>query len=125
MRELPKQFWALIARLLPKQENSGSAAVQVGQAGGDVKVVHLTQHIYEAPAQLAPTPRAAPQSRPRATTSSADQSHVLALMDRVPDRTVVLDFMIREFDTRMVIHLEPQQLYRTRRYAEAILKKGT
>lgn len=124
MRELPKQLWAWIARLLPKQENSGSGAVQVGRAGGDVKVLHLTQHIYEASTQVGPPIQAATQSRPRATTSSTDQSQVLALMDRVPDRMAVLDFMAREFDTRMVIQLDPQQLYRLRRYVEVILNKA-
>ena len=113
MRELPKQFWAWIVRLLPKQENSGSGAVQVGRAEGHVNVVHLTQHIY------APAP-AAPQLRPR-TTSSTDQSQVLALIDRVPDRIAVLDFMEREFDTRLVIELDARQLFRLRRYVEVIL----
>lgn len=92
--------------------------MQVGRAGGDVKVVHLTQHIYTS----APMQPAAPQSRPR-TTSSTDQSQVLALIARVPDRVAVLDFMEREFDTRMVIHLGPQQLYRLRRYVQAILNR--
>lgn len=90
--------------------------MQVGRAGGDVEVVHITQHFYApVPVQAAP-----PQPRPR-TTSSTDQSQVLALIDRVPDRIAVLDFMEREFDTRMVIHLGPQQLYRLRRYLEVIL----
>lgn len=116
MREIPKWIKKMIGRLMPTQTSSGNGAIQIGKLQGSVTNVHLTQHIY-APA---PMQAAAPQPRPR-TTSSTDQSQVLALIDRVPDRIAVLDFMEREFDTRMVIHLGPKQLYRLRRYVEAIL----
>lgn len=65
-------------------------------------------------------------SRPDRRSSSrpslkTDQSQVLALMDRLPDRIAVLDFMGREFETRMVVELDAKQLYRLRRYVEVIL----
>lgn len=116
MRELPKQLWALIARLLPKQENSGSGSIQVGKAGGNVTIMNITQHV-------APVALVAPQVRSRAP-ATADHRQVLALMDHLPDRIPVLDFMEREFSTRMVIHLDAPQLYRLRRYVEVILNKG-
>jgi len=124
LRELPKQLMAWIARLLPKQENSGSGAVQVGRAGGNVKVVNVTQHIYVPPIQpTPPQPQAARQPRPR-PAATPEHRQVLALMDHLPDRIAVLDFMEREFNTRMVIELEAQQLYRLRRYVEVILQGG-
>ena len=60
------------------------------------------------------------RSKPRPSPKT-DQSQVLALMDQLPDRFAVLDFMGREFDTRMVVELDPKQLYRLRRYVEVIL----
>lgn len=62
------------------------------------------------------------RSSPRPTTGEA-QREVLALIDRMPDPTVVLKFMEREFYTSVVIELAPQQLYRVKRYAEAILSR--
>lgn len=119
MREIKKWLTQLISRMMPTQTSSGNEAIQIGKMDGGVTNVHLTQHIY-APAPVQPP---AQQPRPR-TTSSTDQSQVLALLDRVPDRMAVLDFMEREFDTRMVIKLDPQQLYRLRRYVEVILNKA-
>lgn len=53
--------------------------------------------------------------------ASSAHRRALALLDRVPDRIAVLDFMEREFGTRMVIELDTRQLYRLRRYVEVIL----
>lgn len=41
------------------------------------------------------------------------------LKNRIP----VLDFMGREFGTRMVIELTPVQLYRVKRYVETIRER--
>lgn len=111
MQELPKQLLAWLGRLLPKQEVTGKSNVQVGQVGGNVTVIN---HHHHAPRRA--TPRA-----------SEEQKAVLRLMDELPDRFVALDFMEREFNTRMVIELKPAQLYRLRRYVETIhsnLAKG-
>lgn len=133
MRELPRQFWTWIVRLLPKQQNSGSGAVQVGRADGDVKVLQLTQHIYARsfPAPLAVTPQtcAPPQPShpspppPQRPVATPEQRDVLFLMQKLPDRIAVLDFMEREFNTRMVIELQPVQVYRLRRYVEVVLNE--
>jgi len=106
----------LIARLLPKQENSGVDGVQVGRAGGDVTVVHLTQHIHNGHA---------PERPPTAISNELreQQSQVLRAMGLVPDRDAVLKFMRREFDTHMVIELQPFQLKRLHRYVETILER--
>lgn len=126
---LARWFAKLIGKLHAgaggQHQSTGDGGMHIGQSTGPVTTVHqVTQHFYAAPTQVGPEPQTTTQPRPRATTSSTDQSQVLALMDRVPDRMAVLDFMAREFDTRMVIHLGPQQLYRLRRYVEAILNKG-
>ena len=44
-------------------------------------------------------------------------------MERVPDRIAILDFMEREFRTRMVIELTPAQTFRLRRYVEVVVSK--
>lgn len=129
MREFPKQIWAFLARLLPKQNNSGSGAIQIGKMGGSFTQVHLTQHIYApkpAPkANVPPVNVSRPESRcgPRPSIKE-DQHQVLTLLNQVPDRMAVLDFMMREFGTRLVIDLEAQQLFRLRRYVEVILNRG-
>lgn len=106
MQALPKQLLAWLGRLLPKQEVTGKSNVQVGQVGGNVTVVNHHHHA------------------PRRTSQRASDEHknVLRLMDEVPDRFAVLDFMQREFATKMVIELKPAQLYRLRRYVEVVLK---
>ena len=127
MREIPKWLTRMISRLMPTQKSSGSGAVQIGKLDGDVTTVHLTQHIYaphmpshraaQPPVRVSrPERRAEPRPSPK-----TDQSQVLALMEHLPDRIAVLDFMDREFGTRMVVALEPKQLYRLRRYVEVIL----
>lgn len=94
---------------------------------GDVTTVHFTQHIYPPPVPAqrrgsAPIRVSRPERRANARPSlKTDQSQVLALMDRLPDRIAVLDFMGREFGTRMVVELDAKQLYRLRRYVEVIL----
>jgi hypothetical protein len=131
LHEHLKQLLAWLARLLPKQENSGNGAVQVGRAGGSVKVVNLTQHIYgsapapQRPASQAPPIRVShPDRRSKQRPLPADQHVVLDLLDQVPDRIAVLDFMAHEFNTRMVIELDAHQLYRLRRYVEVILDRN-
>lgn len=104
MQVLPKQLLAWLGRLLPKQQVTGKSNVQVGQVGGNVTVINHHHH--------------APRRKPQRATE--EQKAVLRLMDELPDRFVALDFMEREFDTRMVIELKPAQLYRLRRYIETI-----
>ncbi|TXT39200.1 MAG: hypothetical protein FD135_2350 [Comamonadaceae bacterium] len=121
MRELKKWLAKLISRLMPTQISSGNGSMQIGKIDGNVTHVHLTQHIYSPP----PIHMSRPDRRDGARHSIADaQKQVLALMDHVPDRIVVLDFMAREFKTKMVIELDAQQLYRLRRYVEVVLKNG-
>lgn len=50
--------------------------------------------------------------------------NVLTALDKLdkPSRIKVLDFMQREFDTRMVKELQDLQLLRTLKYVEAVLK---
>lgn len=145
MSELPKQLLAWLAKLLPKQRIQGDNAVQVGKVEGDLQndhskhkqqlfqdvhsvnlgssvqnVTQVHQHFYASaqPQQVAPVAPASP-ARAAATTAHKD---VLALMKRLPEpvRIKVLDFMRREFNTAMVIELQPQQVYRVRKYVEVI-----
>ena len=127
MRELKKWLARLISRLMPTQTSSGAGAIQIGKMGGGVTNVHLTQHIYYPPethrADVPPIRVARPDRRVRPRPPHKEvQRQVLALLDQVPDRIAVLDFMAREFGTRMVIELDGRQLYRLRRYVEVILK---
>lgn len=65
-----------------------------------------------------------PSSSPRKGTATEEQRKVLQLMRYVPNQSVVLDFMQREFGTRTVIELAPLQLYRVRRYVETISRRA-
>lgn len=113
MTETPKQWLAWLRRLLPKQEVHGDNAIQVGKVGGHVTVVHLTQHITHAP----------PES-PKRPASNVTPAHkdALARMKPLaePARVRVLEFMRREFGTTMVIELNEHQVYRLRKYVEAV-----
>lgn len=109
MRELFQWLQKIIQQSKPSQHSKGNAAVQVGELRGDVTSVHLTQNFYGG------VPRAA------RTQATAEHKQVLALLDRVSNRVAVLDFMEREFKTRMVIDLTQVELYRLRRYIEVIL----
>lgn len=99
----------VLGKLLPRQTMRGDAGVQVGKVGGDVHVVHETHHHYGGH-----------QRGAVALSTTPEQRAVLALMRTLPERPLVLEFMRREFGTKMVNELEPAQLYRVRRYVEKI-----
>lgn len=123
MSELPKWLGALVAKLLPKQKAMGEHAAQFGKVGGNVTIVHLTQHLppVAAPVQPMPLTPAGRPFRPGATAND-EQRQVLQLIRRLPNSASVEKFMKREFGTHMVICLEPLELVRVRSYVEAILK---
>lgn len=133
MSELPKWMGALIARLLPQQKSAGDHAAQFGKVGGNVTIFHVTQHVLAtpvAPPQFVPTapaPLAEPAAqphRPSGGIANEDQRLVLQLIRRLHDSASVYEFMRREFGTHMVINLQPPQLFRVRRYVEAIIQSG-
>lgn len=106
-----------------QHQSTGDGVMHIGQATGPVTTVHqVTQHFYAAPTQAGPPIQAAPKS-PQQLPTKAEQSQVLALMDQLPDRIPVLNFMERSFDTRMVIRLDSIQLHRLKCYVEVILNK--
>lgn len=125
MREIPKQLLAWLGRLLPQQKNSGSGAVQVGKAGGDVTVFNITHHQHAAPPytqvnRLSPVAHVAQHKR----QASPAQREVLYLMKQLAEReALVLDFMQREFGTRRVVDLGEAELFRVRRYVEVSLQR--
>lgn len=101
--------------LMPRQSNKGGGSVQVGRLNGNVTVIN--HHHARSPAR---GNRASAAGR-RATPA---QREVLELLNRVPDRIAVLNFMEREFGTRLVIDLEADQLFRVKRYVQAVLSKS-
>lgn len=136
MSELPKWLGALVARLLPKQKTEGDHGAQFGKVGGNVTIVHVTQHVRTEPVSPAaaqpfattapaavPVPAAQPY-RPGGGVANEEQRHVLHLIRRLPSPAGVHEFMQREFGTHMVIHLQPRQLHRVRRYVEKIIQSG-
>lgn len=98
-----------------RMDHGAHGSVQVGHAGGPVTIVNVTQHLD------ASVRATSPRARPVATDAQRD---VLRLMRGLPDQAVVEDFMHREFGTRKVIDLEHPQLYRVRRYVEAISRRA-
>lgn len=114
MREVLQWLQKIISKWEPSQHSSGSGAIQVGKMNGGITNVHLTQHIYQGHP---------PGTRRAKAAVLPECKQVLALLDQVPNRLAVLDFMEREFNTRRVIELEQPQLFRLRRYVEAVLRK--
>ena len=144
MRGMLERIWALLRGHVPGPEHKahqsalagagtdggqgevnqtvkdGAGNVQVGVAYGDVisNVSHLTHHsnyfnfIHPQSKQTEPTRK----------PSSSEQSAVLRRLDQLRDRVSVLDFMDRQFGTRMVIHLTSEQLYRLNRYLDVVLR---
>lgn len=119
MSELQRLLKVLLKFVLPTQQNTASGVVQAGKVDGNITVIN---HHHHAPPSVPPSP---PQRK--TVRANAEQKAILRLMDEVPDRIAVLDFMEREFDTRMVIELGQPQLYRLRRYIEVVIEssKGT
>lgn len=100
-----------------------NAPVDGHVAGGDVHVsntIHNHGPVYVICTPPAHVDRQERRVRPR-PSHKTNQSQVLALMDCLPDRIAVLDFMDREFGTRMVVDLDSRELFRLRRYVEVIL----
>lgn len=60
------------------------------------------------------------RSRP---PTEIDQRSLLQMMERLTDRSQVLDFMEREYGTRTVLELESNQLHQLRWYVEVLLRR--
>lgn len=108
---------------VPNQSiDAGSGNLQVGIAHGDVvsHVNHHTQHISHITIIQASSGPPSPVDPIKPTSS--EQSAVLRRMDQLRSRITVLNFMEREFGTRMVIHLRPDQLNRVHLYLDAVMR---
>lgn len=99
----------------------GSNNLQVGQAGGDV-ISHVSRHTHHHVTIIQAPPQASANEPQARKPSSTEHSAVLRRMDQLRDRVPVLDFMEREFGTRMVVHLKSEQLFRLNRYLDVVLR---
>ncbi len=130
-----------MTRLMPQQESSGSGAVHMGHVSGSVhNITQVHHHFYAAalPEQMPPAPTVAPAPSVQTVApvaspvslsqsgATAAQKDVLGLMNRLPEpvRIKVLEFMRREFKTGMVIELQPNEVYRVRKYVEMINQRS-
>lgn len=125
---------------MPQHASSGNGAVHMGDVSGSVNnVTQVHQHFYAAalPEQTPSSPSTPSKASAPAVASVAPvaaaqslvtvaQKEVLALMKPLPEhvRIKVLDFMRREFKTGMVIELQPQEVYRVRKYVEVINRQA-
>lgn len=102
----------------------GSGNMQVGSAHGDVinHVNHSTRHVSHITIVQAQAPLTPKLERAVAKPTSAEQSAALRRLDQLRNKVPVLDFMEREFSTRMVIHLNSEQLYRLHKYLDAVMR---
>jgi hypothetical protein len=91
-----------------RQSNSGAGAIQVGEVHGDLTIVQVA----------AQSPGEGHAQRLR-----IEQARVLRLLARVSNRRSILEFMRREFGTSMVKDLTFPQLYRVKKYAEAVVRR--
>ena len=100
---------------------SGCVGTGAMHMGAVQNVTQVHQHFYAAvePEHAVRPSAAPPAARPAAT---AAQKEVLALLRPLPEsvRSKVWAFMRREFQTAMVVDLQPHQLYRVRRYVETV-----
>lgn len=103
LRELVRALW-------PKQHNKGEGTVQAGRIDGNVTVINNHHRHLPARAPVAFSP---------------DHAAVLDLMKKLENRIAVLEFMQREFGTKMVKELQPNELYRLRRYVEVVIEKNS
>ncbi len=131
--EFPRQWLAVLARLLPQQKTWGDGAVQTGRVDGDmhldrsthhsaVHVTHVTHQHFYAAAPASQPPQAGTADAPRL---SPEQREVFAQMKRLERNAYirVLDFMRREFNTALVNELDARQVFRVRRYVEVIQRR--
>lgn len=118
--------------------DTGSGNVQIGQAGGNVRVVHLNQHRHVTqvvhqhfyPTAAAGTSSQAPASAPAAQPPAAndgikltpEQREVYVLMRKLHGREYnrVVSFMREQLGTGLVHQLHGKELYRLRRYVEVV-----
>lgn len=108
MIEWRRQIKALLAYLWPKQSNRGPGSVQAGQVRGNI-TVNNHHHNYSSARKSVPFTK--------------DHREVLELLSGLPERASVLDFMHREFGTRMVKELQRNELRRVTGYVLAIKQK--
>lgn len=125
MQEVLGRVLSALRFLKPKINNTGAGSVQVGKAGGAVRIVNVTQHIYAAPSPASQQAPMAPRvTQPQREVQPLTETHkeVLALMQPLTKATRigVLDFMRREFDTAMVKELRPQEVYRLKLYVQQV-----
>ena len=126
--------WLL--KLLPQQKmhENGSGSLQAGRVEGDLHHSH-TQAVYnifmmagDTAQTQGPIKPAEPENSQAQTVQavvmpeSAEQSATLRRMGYLRNRITVLNFMEREFGTRMVIHLRPEQLKRVNLYLDAVMR---
>lgn len=103
-------FKELVRALLPRQTNKGSGSVQAGRVAGNVTVINNHHRHMPARAPVAFSP---------------EHAAVLDLMKQLENRISVLEFMQREFGTKMVKELQPSELFRLRRYVEVVIEKSS
>ncbi|MES2948647.1 MAG: hypothetical protein V4858_08905 [Pseudomonadota bacterium] len=95
---------------------------------GDVNVEHTT-HTHGPVYMVLPSHGGPPPGQrerrkvPRAPTE-IDQRDLQQQMQRLSDRSIVLDFMERQYATRDVLELESNQLHHLRWYVEVLLRRS-
>ena len=139
-----REMMQWLAKLLPKQKmqgNGGNANLQAGSVGGDLHHTNMhTQAVYNIYMMSSVSEKSRPAQEPVpdrpvasemmqsvstqavAMPQSTEQSSTLRRMGQVRNRITVLNFMEREFGTRMVIHLKPEQLKRLNLYLDAVMR---
>lgn len=121
MKKHIASLMTLLGRLLPGHRNSGDAAVQVGRAGRDVKVLNVTQHISVPPMER-PSPAAPERAEKHATVPEV--LRLLAQLDGFGKRGVVLAWMHSNFRQWQVKEIDQSALNRTRAYATKVLENS-
>jgi len=115
---------------MPSHRSEGDNATHVGKVNGDFAsqqvTMHVTQNFYppqtEAPETNLSGTGGIPVPQPRSRQPTpAEQSAVLRRLDQLINRVPILEFMERDFQTRMVIDLEVAELKRVHLYLDAVM----
>lgn len=125
MRDLFQRLTALF-RPLAAQQNHGPGSVQAAKLNGNVQVhnfrtthVHVAVHPPDRPSEKVKPVTAAPARKARPDQAEAFSQYKLLTPT---ERNGVHNFMLREFETSIILELNEDQTFRLVKYIQACLE---
>lgn len=126
MRDLFQRVTALF-KPLASQKNRGPGSVQAAKLNGNVHVhnirtthVHLAVHPPDRPSEKIKPTTAAPARKARPDQAEAVSQYKLLTPT---ERNGVHNFMLREFETSIILELNEDQTFRLVKYIQACIER--